>query len=426
MRARLRTEVAWLIALSDQKAIIELPPLTVTGRDALTHIVRSFNENGALRIKAIEATTNHDVKAIEYYLREEMAQHAELHNALEFVHFALTSEDINNVAYTLMVQEARTTILLPTLSSLIQQCENLAIQEAHTPMLARTHGQPASPTTVGKEMRVFTTRLQRLYQHIHTVPLLAKINGAVGCYNAHYIAYPEVEWPAVARTVLTDLGLVQNPHTTQIEPHDALAELCHSLIRFNTVLLDLCRDLWGYISLGYFRQKTKSGEIGSSTMPHKVNPIDFENAEGNLGLANALLDHLAMKLPISRFQRDLSDSTVLRNLGSALGYAVLAYTSCAKGLAKLEVDHTSLQADLDQHWEVLTEAVQTVMRRYGIAGGYERLKDISRGQSITAADLTAFIHSLDLPDAAKTRLLALTPQTYIGNAATLAKNQGGA
>ena len=351
-----------------------------------------------------------------------MQHHDDLKPAAEFVHFALTSEDVNNVAYALMAQAGRDTVLIPALDSLITGLDELARATATIPMLARTHGQPASPTTVGKEIRVFVTRLTRARAQWHSVPLLAKMNGAVGNYNAHYAAYPEVDWPAVATRVLAGLGLSQNPHTTQIEPHDGLAELCHATARINTILIDLARDLWGYIALGYFRQKTRAGEVGSSTMPHKVNPIDFENAEGNLGLANALLDHLAAKLPISRFQRDLSDSTVLRNIGSAFGYTLLAYRACARGLGKLMVDEDRVRGDLDCHVEVLTEAVQTVMRRYGLAGGYENLKDLSRGRALTAEDLRAFIEGLALPAEVRETLRTLTPATYVGNAPAQAQD----
>ncbi|MHB8253915.1 MAG: adenylosuccinate lyase [Acidiferrobacter sp.] len=422
MRARLSAEVAWLLALSDENAIPELPPFDTASRALLERIVSDFDEAAGQEIKAIEATTNHDVKAIEYYLRGAMTSHPNLRPAAEFVHFALTSEDINNVAYALMTQAGRDTVLLPALDAIVATLDDLATREAHQAMLARTHGQPASPTTVGKEIRVFVTRLARTADQIRTIPLLAKMNGAVGNYNAHYIAYPDVDWPTVSACVLSSLGLQQNPHTTQIEPHDSLAELCHAFMRANTAMIDLTRDLWGYISLGYFRQKTRAGEVGSSTMPHKVNPIDFENAEGNLGLANALLGHLAEKLPISRFQRDLSDSTVLRNIGSAFAYTLLGYRSCARGLAKLEVDHARLGHDLSGHIEVLTEAVQTVMRRYGLAGGYEDLKALSRGQALTPQALQEFIAGLALPATVKAELQALTPATYTGNAPVQAKN----
>ncbi len=416
MRYRLKMEIAWLKALANHPGITELPPLDARAEHALDAVLDGFDETGGIAVKSIEATTNHDVKAIEYYLRERLAAEPALAQALEFIHFALTSEDVNNVAYACMTRDGRDHILVPAMARVIAQIDEIAGREAATPMLARTHGQPASPTTVGKEMRVFATRLMRILAEVKAVTISGKINGAVGNYNAHYIAYPEIDWPQFSRAVLNDLGLVQNPHTTQIEPHDDLAALCHALMRFNTALIDLCRDVWGYISLAYFRQKTKAGEVGSSTMPHKVNPIDFENAEGNLGLANALLDHLAQKLPISRFQRDLSDSTVLRNIGTAMGYALLGYTACSRGLAKLEVDRERLHADLARHDEVLTEAVQTVMRRHGLKGGYEQMKDLSRGRSVTRADLEAFIQGLAIPAEAKERLLALTPLNYVGNA----------
>lgn len=423
MRARLQAEVAWLMGLSEESGVLELAPFDAPSRAYLKNLVTAFSEKDGLAVKAIEAKTNHDVKAIEYYLRERLGDYEGLKSASEFVHFALTSEDINNVAYALMIRAGRDTVLLPALETLSDALERLAWAGAGQPMLARTHGQPASPTTVGKEIRVFITRLAKSLTEIRSIPLLAKINGAVGNYNAHYAAYPHVDWPRVSERVLASLGLSQNPHTTQIEPHDAVAQLCHALMRLNTILIDLARDVWGYISVGYFKQKLREGEVGSSTMPHKVNPIDFENAEGNLGMANAILGHLAAKLPISRFQRDLSDSTVQRNIGSAFGYALLAYSSCARGLAKLEIDPTRLAEDLDAHSEVLTEAVQTVMRRYGLAGGYEDLKALSRGRRLTAEDLRGFIAGLSLPDAVKQALTELTPATYIGNAETQAKNR---
>jgi adenylosuccinate lyase len=416
MHARLKAEVAWLVGLSDEPGVPELAPLSAAARERLAALLANFDESAGAAIKEIEARTNHDVKAIEYYLRTFMNDHEELRGGSEFVHFALTSEDVNNVAYALMAQAGRDTVLIPALDALITGLDELARATATIPMLARTHGQPASPTTIGKEIRVFVARLTRARAGLRAVPLLAKMNGAVGNYNAHYAAYPEVDWPRVAERVLAGLGLSQNPHTTQIEPHDGLAELCHAAARVNTILIDLARDLWGYISLNYFRQKTRAGEVGSSTMPHKVNPIDFENAEGNLGVANALLGHLATKLPISRFQRDLSDSTVLRNIGSAFGYTLLAYRACARGLAKLTVDEARVRGDLDSHVEVLTEAVQTVMRRYGLTGGYENLKDLSRGRALTAEDLRAFIDGLALPPEARAALRALTPARYIGNA----------
>nr|WP_298185904.1 adenylosuccinate lyase [Acidiferrobacter sp.] len=422
MRARLTAEIAWLVGLGDEPGVLELAPFSPAARGRLAALLADFDESAGAAVKAIEARTNHDVKAIEYYLRDFVQHHDDLKPAAEFVHFALTSEDVNNVAYALMAQAGRDTVLIPALDSLITGLDELARATATIPMLARTHGQPASPTTVGKEILVFVTRLTRARAPWRSVPLLAKMNGAVGNYNAHYAAYPEVDWPAVATRVLAGLGLSQNPHTTQIEPHDGLAELCHATARINTILIDLARDLWGYIALGYFRQKTRAGEVGSSTMPHKVNPIDFENAEGNLGLANALLDHLAAKLPISRFQRDLSDSTVLRNIGSAFGYTLLAYRACARGLGKLMVDEDRVRGDLDCHVEVLTEAVQTVMRRYGLAGGYENLKDLSRGRALTAEDLRAFIEGLALPAEVRETLRTLTPATYVGNAPAQAQD----
>ena len=423
MRARLQAEIAWLVGLSEEPGVAELPPFTARARERLETFLADFDNEAAGAIKAIEAKTNHDVKAIEYYLRDFMNHHEDLKAASEFVHFALTSEDVNNVAYALMAQTGRDKVLLPALDAIITALDELACATASVSMLARTHGQPASPTTVGKEIRVFVARLSRARGEIQTVPLPAKMNGAVGNYNAHYAAYPAIDWPTVSARVLAGLGLSQNPHTTQIEPHDGLAELCHAVARANTILIDLARDLWGYISLGYFRQKTREGEVGSSTMPHKVNPIDFENAEGNLGLANALLDHLAAKLPISRFQRDLSDSTVLRNVGSAFGYALLAYRACARGLSKLSIDEVRVRADLDCHIEVLTEAVQTVMRRYGLAGGYEELKALSRGRVLTAEVLRDFIARLSLPPEARAALEHLSPETYVGNAPAQAQTR---
>ncbi len=420
MRARLKAEVAWLVTLSEAPGIPELAPFSAEDQAFLADVAEC-DEAAGRAIKAHEATTQHDVKAVEYYLRSRLAERPSLARATEFVHFALTSEDVNNVAYSLMARAGRDAVLVPALMRIEAALEALAHSEAEQPMLARTHGQAASPTTVGKEMRVFATRLARALAAIRATVLPAKMNGAVGNYNAHYAAYPDVDWPSLARSALARLGLAHNPHTTQIEPHDGLAELCHALLRANTILIDLSRDFWGYISLGYFRQKTRPGEVGSSTMPHKVNPIDFENAEGNLGLANALLDHLATKLPISRFQRDLSDSTVLRNLGSAFGYGLLAYNALGRGLGKVAPDPARLERDLADHVEVLTEAVQTVMRRYGLAGGYESLKALSRGRALTAADLDAFIATLALPEAVKADLRSLTPARYLGNAPVQAR-----
>jgi adenylosuccinate lyase len=416
IRHRVLVEVRWLQALAAHPGIPEVPPLSAHANQLLEHIVGRFGEEDAQRVKNIERVTNHDVKAVEYFLKEKVAGNAELHAVSEFIHFACTSEDINNLAYALMLREARTQALLPLMDELIGAISGLAHTHAERPMLARTHGQPASPTTVGKELANAAYRLRRQREQLVAVPLLGKMNGAVGNYNAHLVAYPEVDWPALARDFVSGLGLEWNPYTTQIEPHDYLAEACHALARFNVVLVDLCRDVWGYISLAYFRQRTAAGEVGSSTMPHKVNPIDFENAEGNLGLANALFEHLAAKLPVSRFQRDLSDSTVLRNLGVALAHCVIAYRSALKGLGKLEVNAQRLDEDLDAAWEVLAEAVQTVMRRHAIDKPYERLKELTRGRAVDREAIGAFVGALDLPQRVKEALLALTPATYVGNA----------
>jgi len=376
----------------------------------------------AERVKAIEATTNHDVKAVEYFLKEKTKASAEIAAVSEFIHFACTSEDINNLSHGLMLKGARDAVLLPALEKLIARLTDLAHDLADLPMLSRTHGQPASPTTVGKELANVVYRLRRAWDAIGAVELLGKINGAVGNYNAHLAAYPDLDWDDFARAFVDHLGLTFNPYTIQIEPHDAMAELYDAIARANTVLIDLNRDLWGYISLGYFKQKVKAGEVGSSTMPHKVNPIDFENSEGNLGLANAVLRHLAEKLPVSRWQRDLTDSTVLRNMGVGFGYSLLAYESCLRGLGKLEANPAALAADLDANWEVLAEPIQTVMRRHGVANPYEQLKELTRGKAgMTRETLHAFIDGLEIPDDAKTRLKAMTPANYVGKAAELAK-----
>ncbi len=423
IRRRVLVEIRWLLALAAHKKIKEVPPFSPATKKLLEDIVADFSESDARRVKEIEATTNHDVKAIEYFLKEKTRDNREIARCTEFIHFACTSEDINNLAYALMLKDGRDTVLLPRMDALIAAIADLATRHADQPMLARTHGQPASPTTLGKEMANVAYRLKRARRQVAAVPILGKINGAVGNYNAHFAAYPEVDWPALAKTFVEGLGLEWNPYTTQIEPHDYVAELLDAMARFNTILIDFNRDVWGYISLGYFKQKVVKGEVGSSTMPHKVNPIDFENAEGNLGLANALLRHLAEKLPVSRFQRDLTDSTVLRNLGVAFGYMLLACDSCLKGIGKLEVNTERLQQDLDQNWEVLAEAVQTVMRRHGVEQAYEKLKDLTRGKGgITRDSMRAFIGTLDIPDAARKRLLALTPAGYTGNAAAQAKN----
>ncbi|GIX21409.1 MAG: adenylosuccinate lyase [Gammaproteobacteria bacterium] len=420
IRQRLEVELAWLEALADEPAFTPLPPLDESARAALAALRAGFDVEQAARVKAIEAVTNHDVKAVEYYIKEKLAEVPALSDALEFVHFACTSEDINNLAYARMLAIARETVLEPLGRTLVEAFRERAHRWAKQPMLARTHGQSASPTTVGKELANFAHRLAQRLEDVRQVPIRGKMNGAVGNYNAHRVACPEVDWPALARRFVEQLGLGWQPYTTQIEPHDDMAALFDALRRFNTVLLDACRDLWGYISLGYFRQKTVAGEVGSSTMPHKVNPIDFENAEGNLGVANALLDHLANKLPVSRFQRDLSDSTVLRNLGVAFGHSVLAHQAALKGLDKLELDEARLAADLDAAWEVLAEAVQTVLRCHGVEQPYEKLKTLTRGRRIDRAALHAFIDTLPLPDARKTALKALTPADYIGYAAELA------
>ncbi|MBL8260471.1 MAG: adenylosuccinate lyase [Candidatus Competibacteraceae bacterium] len=423
IRHRVLVEVRWLQALSQYPGIPEAPPLSARANGALEELLRAFEPADAARIKAIERTTNHDVKAVEYWLKERIAGDAELEAVGEFIHFACTSEDINNLAYALMLREARAQVLLPQLDRALDAIGALARQQAERPMLARTHGQPASPTTLGKEMANVACRLQRQRAQLASVPLLGKINGAVGNYNAHLAAYPELDWEAFARRFVTEtLGLDWNPYTTQIEPHDYMAEYFHALMRANTVLLDFCRDMWSYIAIGYFRQKTVAGEVGSSTMPHKVNPIDFENAEGNLGVANALLEHLAAKLPVSRWQRDLTDSTVLRTLGVGLAHSLIAHQSCLKGIGKLEVNAAALEADLDDNWEVLAEPIQTVMRRYGLEQPYEQLKALTRGQRIERETLRAFIADLAIPEEAKQRLLALAPATYTGHAAQQARN----
>ncbi len=426
MRHRVRVEVTWLVALTDL-GLAELPPLSPATRDWLAALVDAFVDDDAARIKAIETVTNHDVKAVEYWLKERVAAApaavaAELGSASEFIHFACTSEDINNTSHGLMIGTARDEVLVPSLRALQARLVALAHEHAAVAMLSRTHGQTASPTTMGKEMANVAARLERAIERIAAVEILAKMNGAVGNYNAHRIACPEVDWAAFSRRVVEhDLGLVFNPYTIQIEPHDWMAELFDAVARANAIVLDLDRDVWGYISLGYFGQKTRPGEIGSSTMPHKVNPIDFENSEGNLGLGNALLRHLAEKLPISRWQRDLTDSTALRNVGVAFGYCLVAYDSCRKGLDKLELQPGRIAQDLEAAWEVLAEPVQTVMRRYGVANPYERLKALTRGTGISRDDLQAFIATLPIPVAERDRLLALTPATYVGDAVQLAR-----
>ncbi|MEX0900076.1 MAG: adenylosuccinate lyase [Gammaproteobacteria bacterium] len=417
---RVKVELAWLSALADEPGIPEVPALSERARGVLEALDRDFSEAGAARVKALEKTTNHDVKAVEYFIKEQLAADDELGPRAEFVHFACTSEDINNLSYALMLERARAEVLLPALDRVIGMVTAIAHAHAATPMLSRTHGQTASPTTLGKEFANVVHRLERQRAQVSATTLLGKMNGAVGNYNAHAIAYPDVAWPALSRRFVEGLGLAWNPYTTQIEPHDCIAEYCDALARVHTILLDLCRDCWSYVSIGYFKQKTVAGETGSSTMPHKVNPIDFENAEGNLGVANALLHHFSAKLPVSRWQRDLTDSTVLRNLGAALAHSLLAMQSCQQGLGKLEVDIDRLGTDLDDNWEVLGEAVQTVMRRHGIEQPYEKLKELTRGRRIDKKSLHAFIRGLNLPAADRDRLLALTPATYTGLAAKLA------
>ena len=422
IRDRVRAEIAWLIALADEPAIAEVPAFPPPIRASLTAAGEAFALADAERVKAIERTTNHDVKAVEYWLKERFDGEPDVARVAEFFHFACTSEDINNLAYGVALAEARRDTIVPALRTIAATLRELAHAHAARPMLARTHGQPATPTTLGKEIANVFARLERAIAAIEHVPIKGKMNGAVGNYNAHVAAYPDVDWERIAARVVTSLGLELNPYTTQIEPHDYMAELFDAIARANTILIDLDRDVWGYVSLGYFRQKVKPGEVGSSTMPHKVNPIDFENSEGNLGVANALLRHFAEKLPVSRWQRDLTDSTVLRNVGVALGHSLLGWTSLAQGLARLDVDAAAIDADLDSNWEVLAEPIQTVMRRHGIANPYEQLKTLTRGRTgITRESLHAFIDALAMPDDAKARLKALTPSTYIGCAADLAR-----
>ncbi|CAN7703207.1 adenylosuccinate lyase [Variovorax sp. LjRoot84] len=425
MHRRVQVEVAWFIALSDC-GFPEFKPLTGGARKYLLGLVTNFSEADAVAIKQIEKTTNHDVKAVEYWIKSKFEARPELLAASEFVHFACTSEDINNTSHALQIQAAREKVVLPAIDGLIATLREMATKFAAVPMLSRTHGQTASPTTVGKEFANVAVRLAKARERIAGVQLLAKMNGAVGNYNAHMAAWPEFDWEAFSRKVVETpaplgLGLSFQPYSIQIEPHDYMAELFDAVARTNTILVDLSRDIWGYVSLGYFKQRLKPGEIGSSTMPHKVNPIDFENAEGNLGLANALLRHLSEKLPISRWQRDLTDSTVLRNIGVAFGYAVLAYASLATGLGKLELNEEALAEDLDASWEVLAEPIQTVMRRFGVQGAYEQLKEVTRGKTVTAEALHGLIRSLEIPEAEKERLLAMTPGSYIGKAAELAR-----
>ncbi|HMV39820.1 adenylosuccinate lyase [Plasticicumulans sp.] len=422
IRHRVLVEVRWLQRLAKHPGIPEVPELSEHAGHVLNHLVEHFTVEDAARVKNIERTTNHDVKAVEYFIKEKIAGNAELAAVSEFVHFACTSEDINNLSYALMLKAARTQAVLPQMDAIIDAIRRLAHLHADVPMLSRTHGQPASPSTLGKEMANVVYRLKRTREQVAAVPLLGKINGAVGNYNAHLSAYPEIDWEAHARSfVEDDLGLTLNPYTIQIEPHDYMAELFDATARFNTILIDFSRDVWGYIALGFFKQRTIAGEVGSSTMPHKVNPIDFENAEGNFGIANALLTHFAQKLPVSRWQRDLTDSTVLRAIGTAFAHAQIGYASLLKGIGKLEVNAAALAADLDANWEVLAEPIQTVMRRYGIEQPYEKLKALTRGQRLDAAAMRAFIETLELPAEARARLLELSPATYVGNAAEQAR-----
>ncbi|QJR82413.1 adenylosuccinate lyase [Alteromonas pelagimontana] len=419
LKYRVQVEVRWLQMLASHSQIAEVPAFSQQSNALLDEIVSSFSVDDAQRIKDIERTTNHDVKAVEYFLKEKVEHHSELNAISEFIHFACTSEDINNLSHALMLREACDSVILPYCDKLIAELKRLAQDYKAIPMMARTHGQPASPTTMGKEMANVALRLMRQREQIAKVELLGKINGAVGNYNAHLSAYPNVDWHDAAEKFVTSLGLTWNPYTTQIEPHDYIAELFDAVSRFNTILIDFDRDVWGYIALGHFKQRTVAGEIGSSTMPHKVNPIDFENSEGNLGLANAIFNHLAVKLPISRWQRDLTDSTVLRNLGVGVGYAIIAYQATLKGISKLEVNEASLLTELDNNWELLAEPIQTVMRRYGIEKPYEKLKELTRGKKVNAAAIADFIDNLELPENVKTELKSLSPANYIGDAIRL-------
>ncbi|MEO6366153.1 MAG: adenylosuccinate lyase [Luteimonas sp.] len=421
IRARVRVEIEWVLALASEPAIVELKPFSTAAAQRLRALADDFSTTDAARVKEIERTTNHDVKAVEYLIKERLKDDAELAPSLEFVHFACTSEDINNLSYALMLKQARDHVLLPKLDELIARLRTMSHEHAALPMLSRTHGQTASPTSVGKEFANVVARLQRQRRQLAGVSLTGKINGAVGNYNAHVASYPHVDWPRFAQRFVESLGLDFNAYTTQIEPHDCIAEFADAQKRIGTIAIDLCRDIWGYISLGYFKQAVKEGEVGSSTMPHKVNPIDFENAEGNFGIANALCEHFAAKLPISRWQRDLTDSTVLRALGTAFGHALVGYDALLRGLNKLTVNPERLAADLDTAWEVLAEAVQTVMRRHGLPNPYEQLKALTRGQGITAESMRAFVESLELPDEDKQRLREMTPATYLGLAERLAR-----
>jgi adenylosuccinate lyase len=421
IKQRVTVEIRWLQALSAHPQIKEVQPFSAETNALLNGIVANFSESDALRVKEIEATTNHDVKAVEYLLKEKIAGNAELEAVTEFIHFACTSEDINNLSHALMLHEGRAEVFLKQAQQIIDAIRALAHEHADKPMLSRTHGQTASPTTLGKEMANVVYRLERQKDQIANIPLMGKINGAVGNYNAHISAYPDIDWEEFAQAFVESLGLTWNPYTIQIEPHDYMAELFDGIARFNTILIDYCRDIWSYISIGYFKQKTVAGEVGSSTMPHKVNPIDFENGEGNFGIANAIFGHLASKLPVSRWQRDLTDSTVLRNMGVGIAYTSVAIQSVLKGISKLEADAKRLADDLDANWEVLAEPIQTVMRRYGIEKPYEKLKELTRGHRVDQAGMQAFVDGLDLPDDAKAELKKLTPGTYIGNAIDQAK-----
>ncbi len=421
IKYRILVELKWLIHLSQQTEIKEVPAFSEEQQAWILSIYDNFQLEQAQQVKDIEATTNHDVKAVEYYIKNQLDADIELSNIKEFVHFACTSEDINNLSYALMLKQARKELFIPMLESIISTLSAMAIEFADTPMMSKTHGQPASPSTMGKEFANVVFRLKYQLKQLEQTPLFGKLNGAVGNFNAHYSAYPELDWPQVSESFISQLGLTFHPFTTQIEPHDFVAEICHNVIRLNVILIDFSRDVWGYISNGYFTQKTVAGEIGSSTMPHKVNPIDFENAEGNLGLANATLQHLAEKLPVSRWQRDLTDSTVLRALGSAFGYCVIAWSSLIKGINKLAISEKTLFEDLNNNWELLAEPIQTVMRRYGIDNPYEKLKELTRGQKVNQQQIQTFIKKLDIPADAKERLLQMTPANYLGNAASQAK-----
>ncbi len=421
IRARVEVEIRWLQRLAEHDQIAEVPALSAEANQLLNDLVANFSEEDAQRIKEIERTTNHDVKAVEYFIKERIEVNDELKAVTEFVHFACTSEDINNLSHALMLKGALDNVVLPTMKEVVAAIRQLALDNAEQPMLSRTHGQTASPTTLGKEMANVAARLQRQVVQVEAVELLGKINGAVGNYNAHLSAYPDIDWQANAEIFVESLGLTFNPYTTQIEPHDYIAELFDAVARFNTILIDFDRDVWGYISLGYFKQRTIAGEVGSSTMPHKVNPIDFENSEGNLGIANAIMQHLAAKLPISRWQRDLTDSTVLRNLGVGFGQSLIAYQASLKGISKLQTNADRLNADLENSWEVLAEPIQTVMRRYNIEKPYEKLKELTRGKAITKETLQEFVQTLDMPQEAKDELMQLTPHNYIGNAIDQAK-----